>query len=395
MRRFSGSWKRVRPILARFAALGISLLISLLIGEGAVRLLRPQQLPVFDPRIYRSDPLYGWAHTPAVDVIVNTGERSTRFITDTHGNRVPSQRPSHADTRILALGDSFTEALQVDAEDSMVELVASRLAQELGRPVEAINTAVAGWGPNQYLIKAREQLHQSNYSAVVVFLFLGNDIEYRRVDQYPPKQPTVVHHLHWPRSATLGAVINAWIYPVNDALERRSHLFVLARNNMPGIKTRLIALVHAAKKGSSRTNAGLEESVLNIKMKDSPRWQLTAEICADIASEADSVGAPTLFILLPKFSWLDNPTFAREVRDLGGEPNTMDRYQPARILGRELQNQGLHFIDTTGPLEKAKAGGNETLFGRIDTHLGPAGHKLVARVTSEALFAVLDSNVPH
>ena len=72
---------------------------------------------------------------------------------------------------MLALGDSFLEALQVEYEDTMTAYIERGLFAQLGAEVQVVNTGVSGWDPNQYLMQAREELANDTYDLVVVFLY--------------------------------------------------------------------------------------------------------------------------------------------------------------------------------------------------------------------------------
>jgi hypothetical protein len=54
---------------------------------------------------------------------------------------------------LVALGDSYLEAMQVEYEDTMTALLEKRLSSRLGRSMRILNTGVGGWDPNQYRIQ--------------------------------------------------------------------------------------------------------------------------------------------------------------------------------------------------------------------------------------------------
>lgn len=380
---------RLRCILERLALLSLGLFLASLLSEAVVRWAAPQQLVVIRPDIWRPDASgLGWRRAPNLETRVNTGERTVELFTDARGRRVGAGGPAASPhIRILAIGDSFLEALQVEYEASIPGLLESDLGARLGAPVEVANTGVGGYGPNHYLRLARTELLEGAYDGMLVFLFLGNDVATHRRDTIPASMPVTRHALRWPRALRAHELIDAWLHPLNDYLEQRSHAFVLLRGSFPVVKRRLVAIRRAAKGETSSPEALFRHHVTNPAMDDSPRWALTAEICAEIGELADAHGVPLLFVLLPRDSWIDPDALKREAVGIGIESARMDPTQPARRIGAELTARGLPFLDTQPALIRAWQQGERRLYGRADNHFAPAGHRRVADLVLERLLA--------
>ncbi len=82
--------------------------------------------------------------------------------------------PAPGRTRILALGDSFTEF--ADAENGNWVRVVEGLARRDGREVEAINLGQMGTGLSHYEKNLREYAPGLRPDLVLVGLYLGNDV---------------------------------------------------------------------------------------------------------------------------------------------------------------------------------------------------------------------------
>lgn len=81
--------------------------------------------------------------------------------------------------RILLVGDSFTEALQVNETQTAHQLLENLLNEHLEndeKSFEVISTAVSGWGTGQQLLYYREQAHLYKPDLVVLLFFIGNDL---------------------------------------------------------------------------------------------------------------------------------------------------------------------------------------------------------------------------
>ena len=119
---------------------------------------------------------------PGLDTRVNTGERDVRLLTDARGLRIGRVESEEAGLRVLAVGDSFVAGLQVEHTDLMTTRLAEGLTRTLGRRVAPVASGVPGWGPAQYALEVEHELARSRhdgydgYDAVLVFLFLGNDV---------------------------------------------------------------------------------------------------------------------------------------------------------------------------------------------------------------------------
>jgi hypothetical protein len=137
-----------------------AVLLMLLLSELVVRLAAPQQLIQIRPELWRSVDSLGWMKRPDVTVQMNTGERTVTIHTDRDGNRVGAAGRTEAPTQVLLVGDSFMEALQVNHEQTVAHLWEEASSRQLGRPIAVRNSGVAGWGPNQYLVRARQMLQR-------------------------------------------------------------------------------------------------------------------------------------------------------------------------------------------------------------------------------------------
>ena len=68
--------------------------------------------------------------------------------------------------------------------------------------------------PNHYRIRAERILARQQITAVVVFLFLGNDIVCSRVDSFPPRPSAIQRGLTWLEEPIWRAWIDAVVHPL-------------------------------------------------------------------------------------------------------------------------------------------------------------------------------------
>ena len=221
--------KKKRNRIYTLLLLCLSILLGLGISEVIVRIVKPQQLILIRPDVYCSDSLTGWKHCPNVETIINSGEGPVRFHTDHNGYRInPRHLPVSPEIRILFMGDSFVEAYQVNDEETTPEVMASLLEKKYNISVYSCNTGVGDWNPNQYLIQASEELAKRKYDLGIVFLYMGNDIVSKKTTVFPPRRSRI-HHFKIPRRLTKEEIKESILYPINDFLRSRSHLFILSK----------------------------------------------------------------------------------------------------------------------------------------------------------------------
>jgi hypothetical protein len=350
----------------------IGSIFGLVIAEIGVRIFTPQQLILIRPDVFvpTNDGL-GYKHNVNLDTMINTGEREVRLITDENGYRIDSKDRAEPTIRILALGDSMLEALQVDYKQIMTSLLEERLSRELGKRVEITNTGVSCYNPNHYLITARHELPRNHYDLVLVFVYSLNDVVSSRVEHFPPRQKVTRNALRLPKNLSHREIIDAFLYPLNDFLEERSHLWVL-------FKDRASVLLGRMGLPAKDNITFPSENLILSSSANSSSWAVTADVLADIEAEGKKYDIRTVFVLLSAFYQIYETDFERGVQASGIDRTQVDLYQPQRLLTVELERRGLIVIDMLNAMREAKDRGSKGLWGKIDKHLSPDGHRVVA-----------------
>lgn len=359
--------------IARMAMLaGVVLLasvfIALLLAEGVVRVAAPQQLIQIRPDLWQPADSVGWLRRPNANVRINTGERAVSVFSDVDGYRIGRDGRREAPTQILLMGDSFIEALQVDHEQSVAHLIESALTDRLGRAVVVRNAGVNGWNPNHYLLRTRQLLSRDTFALALVAVFVGNDAVAYRFDHVPPRMPVARHSFRFPHRAAWSEIVDATLAPVNDALEVRSHLYILFKNQLSTLRMRL----------------GMTADYLPLEYRrdqaPSERWRNTAQISRDLARAAAARGTPVLFVLVPERFQVYPDDFNRYLRGFGIDSTSVDVLQPSRLLMEAFRAESLQVLDALPGMRAAAGKASERLYGRVDQHLSPAGHRALAEV---------------
>src|SRR6476619_3711696 len=102
---------------ANALAAAISILLTLAAVEGAARLLLRQSDESVSTQYTEADPVRGWRHRPGARGRFGKAE----YVINSRGLRDVEHEPEAApgETRVLLLGDSFTEGFSVSLEDGV------------------------------------------------------------------------------------------------------------------------------------------------------------------------------------------------------------------------------------------------------------------------------------
>jgi hypothetical protein len=368
--------KRLKGLLANLLLVMMSISVALIFAEIAVRIVAPQQLIMIRPDVWQPADTVGWLHRPDVATEMNTGERTISLYTDADGFRVGAAGPVQGSREVLLLGDSFMEALQVDYEDSGAGLLEERLGRELGETVAIRNAGIGGWDPDQYLLRARSLIPESRYDAVVVAVYLGNDVIPSAREYVPPREPVRRYRFRIPRGLSRAELTNALARPLNDFLEVRSHLFLFFKNRLQSVRMRAGLAVLDFPPTFLREN----DQVIP--------WDVTSGLLADIEELAEAHDVPSLFVLIPAPFQIDPDDLARYVQGYGIDPAGVDLEQPNRHLLEAMRTQGLNVMDLLPAFRDAHEGGTR-LYGSVDQHFTIEGNRLFADLVGPRVLELL------
>lgn len=358
--------------------LAAAVLVPAALAEGLVRTVAPQQrIAVWEDTFHPVDSL-GFTFQPNLDTRVNSGEGLVRLVTDKSGFRISPSGPRSADRVVLLLGDSFMAAIQVEYEKSLASLMEQGLTSAVGEPVQVRNHAVGGWDPPQYLIQARRSLADDVVDFVVVSVYLGNDVVMEPMEIRPAMQAVRIHPFRAPRDMSRAEWVEAVARPVDDRLKRRSHLYLLLRGRLELLRIRL------------GLTGGWFPDVHLAETADSPRWGWTVDLLGEIDTLArERTGTPALFFLVPSHYQVEEGVLERHAEAFGFDLAQVRVDQPNRILGRKMEERGLHVVDPLPVLRSVASRSREPLFGRVDTHLSALGHRtLWEAIAPEVVGAV-------
>ncbi len=136
-------------------------------------------------------PYYHHDIEPWAETITNWGNQYYWFYSNSLGFRdsIPERIPLHGEKkRILFLGDSHTEGVGVDYEDSFPGILAKKLA---GEGLEVLNGSAVSYSPKIYYLKCKYLLDEVGLDVDEIYVIidlsdLNNEIAYKA---FSPRNP--------------------------------------------------------------------------------------------------------------------------------------------------------------------------------------------------------------
>ena len=169
---------------ATAALAAVSIAVALLVAELLVG-----WLVALEEVTLVHDPLLGFRGRPDMAIPwtreMAGGQRTVRTNSGGYHDLERSRSRAAGQRRVVFLGDSFLEAYQVEVEANFSQVLARALSgggAGSGEPVEAVNLGVHGYGLGVHHLFVRYRLAAWSPDAVVLVLFLGNDLQ----DNYAP-----------------------------------------------------------------------------------------------------------------------------------------------------------------------------------------------------------------
>jgi hypothetical protein len=174
-RRVGGAVSVLRRLAGNLGLILAGVVFALVIAEVGLRIVN-RHFPYF----FCYDAQRGWALKPGVSGHYNREGESWVYI-NRDGFRGPERPLEKAPGvyRVVVLGDSYAEAVEVPYEKTFSAVIERHLAEcpaLKGKRIEVLDMGVSGYGTAQELLTMREKAWAYAPDAVVLAIFLGNDI---------------------------------------------------------------------------------------------------------------------------------------------------------------------------------------------------------------------------
>jgi GDSL-like Lipase/Acylhydrolase family len=349
-------------------ALG-SLVVAVGVTEGAVRLVAPQPTGLsFQDR-------YGLAmHYPGITRYLPQYGHSVTFNSVGMRDREHSLEKPVGVFRVLLLGDSFMEALQVPFEASFPSLLERALTERSGRRVEVLNAGMSGWGTDDELRYLTRYGLKYRPDLVLVAMTLHNDIsDNLRREWHAIRNGALVERQVAPMSFVQYNVLHLKAF-----LATRFQLYQLWRRVRHGGEIRQIGKqlnTHAVQLFREPTPAKITEG-----------FELTDHLLSAIRDTSRTAGAGVAVVLLPLKYQLSDSIFAAFVQAAEVPPSEMQIGKPQAAIAHAADSLGIPVIDLLPSFRQWTADSTGPLYLEWDGHWNEAGHRLAAGAATEGLL---------
>jgi hypothetical protein len=366
-------------MLGRVALLLVALALPLALAEAGLRLAGFEV-----PQFHERDDLLGLTLKPGAHGTYTEEGRSHVAVNSAGMRDVERARAKPAGVlRIAVLGDSYTEALQVERERSYPALLEQHLASCAG-PVEVLNFGVSGFGTAQQLLTLRSRVWDYAPDVVLLAVFPSNDV----ANNSRALEPDKLRPFYVLRDGEL----------VLDDSFRESRRYRLLSNPVYRFlraESRLLMLGLKARKGFAALDVdedagpapGLDWLVFRppASKEWADAWDVTERLVATIADEVAAHGATFALTSVPEAAAVhpDRELRRRHAARIG----MPDFLYAEQRLGRLAGQHRIAYLPLTEAMD-ARAGGRALHgFGPAlgAGHWNEDGHRLAAELMGEFL----------
>lgn len=383
----------MREIASRLLLFGMSMCVCVLIVEGCIRLFN-----IEETHFYQMHPVTGWAlvpdrtgwrETPNNRVWININSKGLR-------DRDYGYQKKSDVYRILSLGDSFTEAMQVPLEQAFHSQLETSLNMSGNGRYEVINAGVASFGTSNQLLFYRDEGKKYDPDLVMLAFYIGNDVkdnDYKMKGEGSPyfyMQDGELVLKNYPYSTRGGSVKNF--------LHKNSNAYHLVKRALwqgpPGLLSwmKKVGLVH--KSGTAIDTEGVygvptSHLFWSNNWRDSTdwkrAWEITRALLAQLHRETAAHGTKLMVVIIPAAIQVYEIEWAKV---MGAYPTDEWHSQvPNSILTDCLEEEGIIYLDLLPYFMKARRSDVIDQFYGLpkDGHWNSGGHEIAAKAIYQYL----------
>jgi hypothetical protein len=393
------------PDIKKLKLMGANILLSLggiafalIIAEIGLRIVG-----ISYPSFYQVDEYRGHALIPNFsDWWISEGKSYVSINSDGLRDKEYSITKPENTYRIAVIGDSFSEAIQVNAEDTFWSAIAEQLPScpaLQGKKVEVINFGVGDYGTAQELMTLKHHVWKYSPDLVLLEVFTGNDIVNNSqalspADRFSPflkkENGQFKMDLSFKETET---------YRRRDSFVRR---FVFSLIN----HSRLLQVINEAKRVMSLKKESANSSVkpanddiipaldFDANLYQEPQnkdwqeaWEVTEELIKQINTEVKSKNTDFLAVTI------SNPPQVYpdlQIRDRLKEIGAKNLFYPDERIQKLGQNNGFTVFNLAKPMQEYADKNQVYLHGFDNTRMGVGhwnkeGHQLAGKLITEKL----------
>jgi len=359
----------MRRWIANTSLVFCSIVLSIGVGELCVRWFLPQTLGVWS---MSRDGLT--MHYPL------TKSHHVRFGTDIEINSWGMRDREHplekdpAVFRILLLGDSFLEAVQVPFSSSFPSLLEANLDfHGQYKRVEVINASVSGWGTDDELTYFLRYGYKFHPDLILIGMTIHNDIS----DNLREKFHEVAGSTLKARPAEL---IPFWEYVLLETkglLARNLHLYQMFLS---------FSRADANSDAARQLNTHLAQLVSKTATPQMDKgWQLTFQLFKELRTASKKIGAEVAVLLIPLWIQVSDAQHEQFLKEYQLELGDIDLDRPQRMMKQFGLDEGIRVIDLQPEFKDWEQRHEDDLYLKGDAHWTVSGHRLASELVAYVL----------
>jgi lysophospholipase L1-like esterase len=421
----------IKIIVVRLAIIIFGIIVGLLIIEIGLRFIpetRWKALIGKSPTrylLYKTDDDIGWVHLPNAHInFRGNGE----YDVDVRINSLGLRDREHTyekppDTfRILVLGDSFAEAIQVPVERAFPAQLERCLTERVNQEFEVINTGTSSYGPGDELLFFTHEGVKYDPDLVLVAVFVGNDVKNmgRAVDDsmiqsfggyefYLNEGRLQKRWIEW-------AEPNYEISPLEHFLRRYSTLYYVFRAPDSRVCREVDKVIERWWPQTSSSSEPVEEKssdfpdyaydryliIFASNFPDNPivpprikeLWTLFKAAFLELQTQVEAQNATLTVVIIPQAAQIHNAYYQRFVAEFLNKYDSLhdsdwdnwDLKTPNQAVVDFLIEQNIPVLDLMPGFQAYDATHNDLLYYQEDIHFNEKGHQLAADLMCDWLI---------
>jgi len=354
--------------------------------EGALRVFH-----LTAPLQYEPNRWYGWGHTPNAVMWRNQDDGKVEVKINSRGLRDIDYQYEKADGtyRIMVLGDSFAEAMQVSLENSFPKLIEAALTSKQALQssrIEVINTGTSGYGTDNELLFFRTEGSKYKPDLVLLEFCICNDVRNNWFEL---------------ENVDAGGFRKPYFVPGQDGLVLKNYPFERETDAFTPIKSwlnrhvRLYPFLREARDRFMSASSGTASGIpldYRVYLKDYPEswetaWRVTGGLLREIKKEVTAHGAGLFVVIVPTRFQVRSEDWQQVLETYSDMKNhEWDIEKPNRLLRQILEQEEIAYVDLLPSFRQYAKQSGAQLYLASDGHWNQEGHRLASDILTEELI---------